>query len=268
MSEQSDIISSFLLDAPPGEFKQCAAALACIAPSKKAVDAAVAATEREWNHRQFTPVAIGNHTAIVCDEAAASDGRYVDPATGQYFRYDPAKKAASAADGSVRGSALRAAVQQLLGAYAAEAYGENGAAGAYDARDDANRVIVIMRSSSVSLSNYRTGIVVGRYVIDGGARRVTGEIRTQQHFFENGNAMSKFAAQIDKEIEGEAPEELASAFIREVAAFESSFYNEYLLGLLKIGAEGLNHLRRKLPVTASKINWEMELTTGAAMQLK
>ena len=267
MSETSEIINDFLLDAPPGEFKQCAAAMTCIVSNKKLVESSISKTEKQWNHQQYTPVTINDHTAMICDESMVGDERYIDPVLNQVFKYNISKKSMKLLNETVNGSSLRNAIQARINEYALETYGETFAAGAYDVPNESNKVVVIMRSSSVSLSNYRTGIVIGRYIIDSENKKVEGSIKTQQHFFENGNAMSKFETNINNDLIGNSDDEIADSFIQEISKFETSFYDEYLLGLLKIGAEGLNHLRRKLPITASKINWEQELTTGSAMQI-
>ncbi|KAH0791189.1 F-actin capping protein alpha subunit [Histomonas meleagridis] len=262
--KQTQIISEILSEAPPGEYKQCEAALKGLLPKQNSLKEATEATELQWNLSQYTYVPFNTHSAMLCAEARLPDGSFIDPVTLQTFTYNLDKKAATNTGKTVQGSPLRNLIQEKISVYGLNSYGHYFACGAFDTKDQ--KVQVILRSSSISLENYRTGNVIAKYLVDPSKLEVKGRIQTLQHFFENGNAVCQYGVNLDKKLSGKSPEEISNSFMEAIIEFENNFYDEYIIGLSKIGDEGLNRLRRKLPVTATKINWEIELTTGASMQ--
>lgn len=264
MSDKTALATAFLANAPAGEYEQCSAALTDITNDPAIVSAAREESLLAWDRAQCTCVTLGDHMVIVCDEALLPDGRYLDPHTQEAFTYDYKSKMVAATGDKIETSPLRTAIHARLAAYAPLAYTAKSGYGAYD-KDDS--VVVVMTSKSISLKNYRTGSATGKYVIakDG---TYTGRIETQQHFFENGNALCQFGADAKGKVRvsSEDPEKFADFLVDSIAEFEERYFEAFCEGLEKIGEEGLNKLRRKLPVTATKINWEMELTTGGGMQ--
>lgn len=260
-----EIAAKFLKDAPVGEYEQCAAALQTITNDAGLLQSAREESGKEWEHRQCTGVKNGENIVIICEEALLSDGCYVDPYTWKAFNYDFKSKMISPSDSQPPPTTkLRDAIQARLTLYAPIAYTSKSAYGAY-LKDD--QIVVVMRSSSVSLKNYRTGCAIGKYVIasDGTYK---GRLETTEHFFENGNSMCHYAAETKGRMRAADPIKFADEFVDSVAMFEEQYFEALSQGLEKIGEEGLSKLRRKLPVTATKVNWELELSTGGGMAKK
>lgn len=261
--EKVEIAAKFLQNAPVGEYEQCAAAIATITNDTELLQGAREKSAREWEHKQCTGVKSGENIVIICDEALLPDGSYVDPYTWKAFHYDFKSKMISPSDAEPPTTTkLRDAIQARLTLYAPIAYTSKSAYGAY-LKDD--QIVVVMRSSSVSLKNYRTGCAIGKYVIasDG---TYTGRLETTEHFFENGNSMCFFGASTKGRMRAADPIKFADEFVDSVASFEEQYFESLSQGLEKIGEEGLSKLRRKLPVTATKVNWELELSTGGGMK--
>ena len=266
MTDKKAIATAFLANAPAGEYEQCSAALSDITKDQGLISAAREESLLAWDKAQCTCIKSGDHSVLVCDEAILPDGRYLDPHTSEAFTYDYKSKMIAPTNQKVETSALRQAINTRLAAYAPIAYTAKSGYGAYD-KDDS--IVVVMTSKSISLKNYRTGSATGKYTIskDG---TYTGHLETQQHFFENGNALCQYGADARGKVRvsSDDPIKFADAVVDAIAEFEERYFEAFCEGLEKIGEEGLNKLRRKLPVTATKINWEMELSGGGGMQVK
>lgn len=256
------IMCTFLENAPPGEFEQCWAALGQVSEDPQLLRTARYKSLEKWNHKLCTAIEIEGHSTVVCDESKVSDGCYIDSYTNTTFAYDfDTKVVMPTGVVLTQSSELREAFQKRIVEYINEAYKDQKAGGAFDRPDGS--VAIVCRGASVSLRNFRTGIVIGKYIYhpDG---KIEGRIEAMVHFFERGNALCQYGANYSAQIKQGNPEEVASASMNRIADFEEAFYEEYTTGLDKIGEEAMNLFRRKLPVTRTKINWETELTLGNA----
>lgn len=259
---KAEIMSKFLENAPPGEYEQCWAALGQVGEDLQVLKVARSNTLEKWTHKQCTAVEIGDHFAIICDEAKLEDGSYLDPYTNSTFTYGFDSKVAKPTGVTLtESSELRKAFQNRIVEYIGEAYKDQKAGGAYNMPDGS--IAIICRAASISLRNFRTGMVIARYIYhpDG---NLEGRIEALVHYFERGNALCQYGINYNAQIKQGLPEEIASSALNRIADFEEAFYEEYTTGLDKIGEEAMNLFRRKLPVTRTKINWETELTLGNA----
>ena len=59
------------------------------------------------------------------------------------------------------------------------------------------------------------------------------------------------------------PKDVAKAVLRAIDDFEQNWLDAANTAFEKVGNEALFKLRRKFPVTHTKIDWERELTPGS-----
>jgi len=84
-----------------------------------------------------------------------------------------------------------------------------------------------------------------------------------QHFFERGNAVSQHNGRCDRVTKwGDADE-----VVKTIQFFEQEWLHTYQEALEKIGEDILFRLRRKIPVSKTKINWAHEITVGGGMKI-
>ncbi|KAH0794443.1 F-actin-capping protein subunit alpha [Histomonas meleagridis] len=253
------VVEQFLLDAPPGEYEQCSYDLS-ILTNKNSLKAARASTHEKWLHKFCYGVNINGNIAILCDEAKVSDGVYLNPNDYTLFKfnYDDLKATPISDKPKESSSSQRNEMQKQLQKYAKTAYKSQVGIGVYE-QSKGNFTIVI-RSSSISLNNYRTGGIVSRYTLDKSGK-LKGEINIVQHFFESGNVMCNTGATLSHDIHHNDIKEL----IATIEKFEAEWLKAYYDALEKMYSEGMNKLRRKLPYSGTKINWEAELCGIAGM---
>jgi len=95
-----------------------------------------------------------------------------------------------------------------------------------------------------------------------------GTISFFAHFFENGNAVTHQDAQFSADVSGGDDAAIAAAIGGQMAKFYTEWTQKIQEGFELLSDEGLNKLRRRLPITKTHINWQQELYGGAAMQSK
>jgi hypothetical protein len=252
------LAAGFLANAPQGEFELVAADLESVTGNAKLVTAARDSAFLPWAHAQAHLVALDGNNVIVADESKVSEGAYINPYTQTLFRFDAStKKFKSTTDRAPPSTPQRAQLQQLLTEYARTAYNSTIGVGVYDAK---SALLILLRSSSVSLKNFRTGNVIARYKLESNGK-LTGSISVTQHYFETGNVMCHQSTPLNATVPaGDLPQVVAK--IRE---FENQWLRSYLEAFDWLFNEGMAKLRRKIPVSGTKLNWEAEFRGLAGM---
>lgn len=261
---RAELIAKFLQEAPPGEYEQCSACIHAITGDTKSLLAGRAKSLERWNFENYTYVDMGDHGAIVCREARDSNGYFFDPVRRATFSYDFTTRRASEPTGGLvtPPSPLRDVLQRHVDAYIRDSFREQAAGGVYDFEGS---IVIILRCSSISLENFRTGSVVSRYVLQ--EKALKGWTRAVQHFFENGNVMATQRADFPLAVINDSGEleEIAAEVIDRIREFEESWIKSILKGMATIEADGLKKLRKKMSFRGTETNWRGLLTTGSSM---
>jgi hypothetical protein len=251
-TDTTEIVKSFLTETPPGEFEQCLGALEGFL-ARKVPDKIRNAACADWSHRTCRLVPIEGRNVLVIEEARLGEGIYVNPYTNMLYEYDFGTGTHKCLDeiGPGANSPDRVNLQWLMDEYMMQTYKPEMGVGVFESRQGV--FTIVMRCSSVSLQNYRTGNIAAKYILDD-VGHLTGEISVMQHFYEKGNVMCTHRAKLD----GKVGVRDVAAAVEKIKAFESAWMNAYLGGFDWLAAEGVIRLRRKLPISGTKINWEME----------
>ncbi|EAX96858.1 F-actin capping protein alpha subunit, putative [Trichomonas vaginalis G3] len=257
-SENIKIIKTFLANAPPGEYEQCTAALRSIVNDEDLINRARSETLKTWAEEECIVVDVEDHKVIICKEACQRDGIYVDPVTSSLITYDFESRIATPIGDQANMSDFAKELQEELTAYAKNAYKENAAAGVYDTN---NGIVIVLRGSSISLKNFRTGKTVAKYTLSKSGS-LEGKIVSIQHFFEKGNAV----CQHDGDCNTTCSFGDAKSVVKAIRTFEDEWLADYKTTLEKIGTNVLFQLRRKFPYSKQKINWQQEITVGGGMK--
>lgn len=247
-------------DAPPGEFDDCIHALQGFVSDPNIALAAKAAFLEKWMVSRCLPVQVGDKTAMLCEEASLGDHKFIEPNTMKIFRYDYETRSAQELDDPPHEStSLREVIQSTIQKFSSETL-RNGCCGVYDGSEG---VAIIMSGSSISKENYRTGNLLLRFTYHEG--HLKGTISLHAHFYENGNAMGSQTSEYNEAISGSDDGQIASNILKKISSMYEDWTNKMADGFELLKSEGLNCLRRRLPKTKTKINWEQEIIGSAAM---
>jgi capping protein alpha len=105
-------------------------------------------------------------------------------------------------------------------------------------------------------SNFWTGRWRTRWVVDRAARSVTGTIRVDVHYYEQGNVQLATEHRASFELpEGEGAA-LASAIVSSIARIETEYQLEIGDVYQGLGDKAFRALRRALPVTRQRVDWD------------
>lgn len=252
-----------LVNAPPGEYDDCVSSLSQFASDPEVVTEAKNKSIRTWMMNQCSLVEVGDHQAMICEEALQSSGLYVDPTTMGLFNYNFEEKKVEETGETLESTPFREECQKALCVFSTKTL-TNGACGVYDTE---NGVAIVLSGSSINRENYKTGSVVMRFRIENG--RLAGKITAAAHFYENGNCTLENSADFEGTLASEDDDKKAAASaVKLLSDFYRQWTEKLSNGFNLLKTEGLNKLRRRLPVTKTKINWRAEIIGSASMQNK
>lgn len=104
--------------------------------------------------------------------------------------------------------------------------------------------------------------------INGAQADISGQCVVHVHYYEDGNVQ----LMVNKDLHGVAnagePHELAAQFVRLIEKEEGAFHASVNETYSSMGDSTFKALRRQLPVTKSKIDWEKLLTYKVGAELR
>ncbi|EAY13045.1 F-actin capping protein alpha subunit, putative [Trichomonas vaginalis G3] len=275
MSEEIKSVTRFLKESPPGEYEDVVAALKGFVENTEIIDEGIKATKEDWLIHNCSTIEIDDHKAILCEEARRGKNKFIDPVTNKVFTYDfenqtivtpepqPAAKGEEpqpVEEETLESSSLREAIQPLALAFAKSTV-HNGTCGTYDSK---NGVKIVVRASTINKANFRTGIILMHFTCAEG--NLKGSIELKGHFYEKGNCIGTQVSEFEDTYQGDDDGAKAEDIVKKLSKFFIKWNNALTQGFELLNSEGLNKLRRRLPINAQKINWQQELRGLGAMQ--
>jgi hypothetical protein len=255
-----DAAIRFLSGAPPGEFDDVFAALTQFVADKNVPVVAKKRALPGWIKSSCIPVEVEGKKALICQDAELPDGKFVDPNTQKPFTFDfESRKVTSVAPDALPSTSLRETLQSAVQKWAEGAL-RNGNAGVYDSTGG---VTVVVSGSTISKENFRTGSLVLRFNLNAGV--VSGSIKLRAHCYELGNAVGEQETTFKETIPGGNDEEVATNLCKTIGTIYSNWTTKLQEGFELLANEGLDRLRRKLPVTKTQVNWRQEIIGAASM---
>ncbi|KAJ2742185.1 ATP-binding mismatch repair protein [Coemansia sp. BCRC 34301] len=264
LSSSSDRIAKaagFLLHSPPGEVDDVFNDIRGLVNDDDALQQHIEPVLAESNMQQFLAAEVPEQqsTVLITPYNQVSSGRYLDPNTRTVFRFDHLRRSASDAqeagedlvDSETEG--LRAGLQRALEVYVAAHYGS----GAVSVFSHEGSVVGCIVSNRFSAGNYWNGSWRAVWSFNPRSGQLNGSTKVRVHYFEEGNVQldtqSDFAADIAVSGEGDA---LAKSVADRIARFEAEFQQSINDGYVQLAEKTFRGLRRTLPVTRNKVDWE------------
>jgi len=260
---KAEIAAEFLKYAPPGEFNEVYNDVAALLDDENILRKGAAEAVPTYNLEQFLPVEVPNSKdkCLLTPHAGLPNGRYLDPKSKQSFNFNHMTRQTSdwqteMTDG--KSESLRGAIETQVEEYV-KAHYPNGTTSVYGNSNGANlEIIVCIEDHEFQSRNHWGGRWRSFWKIDinGGSATIEGLLRIQVHYYEDGNVqlLSK------KDVEHEMSVESDSKFAAELVKFLKNSENEYQAAIsdnyVKMSDTTFKALRRQLPMTKTKIDWQ------------
>ncbi|KAJ2355173.1 F-actin-capping protein subunit alpha [Coemansia erecta] len=254
--------ASLLLHSPPGEVDDVFNDIRGIVNDDDALQEHIEPVLAESNMQQFLVVDVPSKQtkALITPYNRVGDTQYYDPNTRTVFAFDHLHRTASDVqdwtnddETAQQHEALRAALQQELDTYV-DAHYEGGSAAVYWHE---NALVSCIVSNRFSPTNFWNGSWRAMWSFDVATGQLNGSTKVRVHYFEDGNVQldtqTDFSA--DVPLQGDDADR-AKKVARCIRDFEAEFQQSIGNGYRQLSEKTFKGLRRTLPVTRTRIDWD------------
>ncbi|KKA30048.1 hypothetical protein TD95_001522 [Thielaviopsis punctulata] len=246
MATPLQIVSDFVEGAPP-DIK---------AITQPDIVAQLSPAFKKYNEDQFTAVKLpgGSQPVVISAHNSLEDGRYFDVESSISFDFDHAKQQASNVQSHVVESQnidmIKSTIKSLS-TYVNEHFA-NAAFGVYPTEEDSKVAIVIV-ASKYSPNNFWSGRWRSLYLYEPSTNTLEGSIKVDVHYYEDGNVrlLTNKAVTGVNVVSG-----TGAGVAKEISSAEKKYQEELSRGFTALSEGAFKGLRRQLPVTRQKIEWE------------
>ncbi|TLD26082.1 F-actin-capping protein subunit alpha-1 [Venturia nashicola] len=255
MPSNTEALSSFIESAPPGELSNVTTAIKSITGSDN-ITSTLEPAYKKYNEDQFTAVKLpGSSEAVIVSEYnRLEDGRYFDIESRTSWAFDHATQKASGSQQYVADSQhddLLKSLYRSLAPHAREHY-PAGTIGIFPYDSDAS-IAILAVSSKYSPSNFWNGRWRSSYSLSPSSGMLTGLIQVDVHYYEDGNVRLITSKKLDLKVGSDAS---AAEVVKAIAVAERKYQEELNRGFAGLSEGAFKGLRRQLPVTRQKVEWE------------
>ncbi|KAK7716141.1 hypothetical protein SLS64_003293 [Diaporthe eres] len=210
---------------------------------------------QKYNEEQFTTAKLpgSSEPVIVSSHNSLGDGRYYDVESSTSFEFDHATQKASGAQSHSLESAhsdLVKSTLKSLGTYVKEHF-PNASYGVYPIEND-SKLAIITVASKYSPNNFWNGRWRSLYVFDPSDNSLEGSIKVDVHYYEDGNVRLL----TNKAVSASVSSGTGSGISKEISTAEKKYQEELNKGFTSLSEGAFKSLRRQLPVTRQKIEWD------------
>jgi len=255
MASQLQTVSRFVEGAPPGELADVINDIKALTIDTPNLISQLGPAFEKYNEEQFTTVKLpgSSQLVIVSSYNSLGDGRYFDVESSSSFAFDHSTQRASGVQSHVLESSQSDLVKPLLkslGTHVKEHY-PNASCGVYPIEDDSKIAIVVV-ANKYSPNNFWNGRWRSLYIFSPSFSSLSGSIKVDVHYYEDGNVRLLTTKPISASISSAS----ASSIIREITVAEKKYQEEINKGFNNLSEGAFKGLRRQLPITRQKIEWD------------
>jgi capping protein alpha len=278
-SEKVRIVSDFILHSPPGEFNEVFNDVRTLLNNDTLLKEGASSAFAQYNKDQLTPCRISgsDQPVLITDVNDLGSGRFYDPRTKQSFRYDHLKKEALEVqpwEGDRKSEPWRSSLEAEFGNYVAQHYPH----GAYSVFSRSSGSIVTLvacvEDHQFQPKNFWNGRWRSQWTVSfdpsstGESVEVKGVIKVQVHYYEDGNVQLVSSKDVKHNVHVSSESEFASEFTRSVEAAENEYHNALSENYQAMSDTTFKALRRQLPVTRTKIDWNKIASYSIGKELR
>jgi hypothetical protein len=250
-----DTIASFVEGAPPGELADVVADIKTLTIDTPNIVSELAPAFEKYNEEQFATVKLpgSSQQVVISSHNSLGGGRYYDVESSSSFAFDHTTQKASAVQSHVLEGAqadLAKSTLKSVGSYVEEHFA-NAAFGVYPIESDSKIAIVIV-SNKYSPNNYWNGRWRSLYIFDPASGSLDGSVKVDVHYYEDGNVRLL----TNKAVNAQVSSGTGAGIAKEVAAAEKKYQEDLNKGFVSLSEGAFKGLRRQLPVTRQKIEWD------------
>ncbi|GJE88359.1 F-actin-capping protein subunit alpha [Phanerochaete sordida] len=275
--ERIQAASKFLLQSPPGEINDVLNDVRNIISDDESLQTGILPALREYNLAQFITADVPGHQhQCIVSEAARVQAqgeeedeerrdRFWDPRSRTSFRFDHLALEASEPEPiepETEAEPFRLALENASLTYLA-AHFHDGVTSVFPTQGNAERFVVQVVANKYNPSNFWSGRWRSEYIVNLAERTLEGKILVNVHYYEQGNVQLStthtVSLELPQTISAESAPASASKILALIETEESKYQTSLNAAYQEMSEKTFKGLRRALPMTRAKLDWEKVL---------
>ncbi|TFK52263.1 F-actin capping protein, alpha subunit [Heliocybe sulcata] len=265
-AERIQAAAKFLLQSPPGEINDVLNDVRNIISDDDSLQEGVLPALQEYNLAQFIIADVpGSEHQSIISEAAKVDGeedRFLDPRSKTSFRFDHLSLEASdpqPMEPDTEPEPFRAALESSTLTYLNSHFHE-GVASVFATPGSPSKFTVQIVANKYNPTNFWAGRWRSAYTIDLEQEVVSGKILVNVHYYEQGNVQLEtthnLTIPLPPAITPSSPSTSAPKLVALIEDEEGKYQTSLNDAYTEMSEKTFKALRRALPLTRSKIDWD------------
>jgi len=275
------VATNFILNSPPGEFVEVVADVRGLVPDEQLLNRAAPETFRRYNTEQMLQVESPNnkHQVLITQHGEVGPSAYLDPRGKQVVLFDHLRQQVSGVRPINKGE-LDADVEPYRAAFDREAlkyvgeYYIGGATTVYGKkRDGEYQITIAIATSKYSPNNFWNGRWRSTWQVtfapSAKLATINGMVQVNVHYYEEGNVQlnNTFEKQLQSQVSKD-PQATAAQAMKTIIKAEHAFHSSLDTSYATMGSTTFKALRRMLPITVQKIDWNKIRALRLGAELK